>query len=48
MVGTMANWVLLFLQRLGEVPFDMYYRCMDLCDRLLLDVHVRVYYCCYL
>ena len=39
--GTLADWTLYFVWRLRSddhpVPFDLYYRCMDLCDRLLLD-----------
>ncbi len=42
--GTLADWTLYFVWRLRSddhpVPFDLYYRCMDLCDRLLLDVDV--------
>lgn len=44
----MANWVLFFLDCLRKhdtsLPFDLYYRCMDLCDRLILDDHVRNIY----
>lgn len=47
LTGTLADWTLYFIRRLHsddhQVPFDLYYRCMDLCDRLLLDADVSVY-----
>lgn len=41
--GTLADWILFFVRSLnkeGAVPFDTYYRCMDLCDRVVLDYNV--------
>lgn len=44
MTGTIADWVLFYLRKMerGEdnLPFDLYFRCMDLGDRLLLDYNV--------
>ena len=41
--GTLADWILYFVRCLnkeGVVPFDTYYRCMDLCDRIVIDYNV--------
>lgn len=50
LVGTLADWVLFYLNRMESegvaIPFDLYFRCMDLCDRLVLDYHVCVWLCC--
>lgn len=43
--GTLADWILYFVRYLnkdGTIPFDTYYRCMDLCDRIVLDYNVWV------
>ncbi|OAO17953.1 G1/S-specific cyclin-E1 [Blastocystis sp. ATCC 50177/Nand II] len=38
MSSTIADWVLFFVRKMGDgMPFDLYFRCMDLGDRLLLD-----------
>ena len=52
LTGTLADWVLYFIRKLSEdeegreneecIPFDLYYRCMDLCDRLILDYEVGI------
>lgn len=41
MSSTIADWVLFFVRKMGDgMPFDLYFRCMDLGDRLLLDYNV--------
>lgn len=43
MSSTIADWILFFVRKMGDgVPFDLYFRCMDLADRLLLDYNVIV------